>query len=112
MLSAATHLLPSRQIGKALGCSQLFVKEEGLNPTGTFKARGLSAAVSRALELGARALAIPTAGNAGGALAAYAARAGLPAYVFMPVDAPSSTTAECVLYGARLYLVKGLITDA
>jgi threonine synthase len=107
-----TPLLRAERLGKALGCEQLFVKEEGLNPTGTFKARGLSAAVSRALELGAKALAIPSAGNAGAALAAYGARAGLPTYVFMPVDAPESTKAECALYGARLYLVKGLINDA
>ena len=107
-----TPLLPAPRLGQELGCSQLLVKEEGLNPTGTFKARGLSAAVSRALELGARALAIPTAGNAGGALAAYAARAGLPAYVFMPEDAPDSNKLECVLHGARLHLVKGLINDA
>ena len=107
-----TPLLPAERLGRELGCSQLYIKEEGLNPTGTFKARGLSAAVSRAVELGATALAIPSAGNAGAALAAYGARAGLPAYVFMPVDAPDSTKAECVLYGARLYLVKGLINDA
>ncbi len=107
-----TPLLPALRLADELGCSQLYIKEEGLNPTGTFKARGLSAAVSRALELGARALAIPSAGNAGGAMAAYAARAGLPAYVFMPEDAPESTKAECALYGARLYLVRGLINDA
>jgi threonine synthase len=107
-----TPLLPAQSLGKALGCSQLYVKEEGLNPTGSFKARGLSAAVSRALELGATSLAIPTAGNAGGALAAYAARAGLPAYVFMPEDAPEGNKVECAMYGARLFLVKGLINDA
>ena len=107
-----TPLLPAERLGQQLGCGRLLVKEEGLNPTGTFKARGLSAAVSRALELGATSLAIPSAGNAGAALAAYAARAGLPAYVFMPEDAPDSTKAECALYGARLYLVKGLINDA
>ncbi|HET6319790.1 MAG TPA: threonine synthase [Chloroflexota bacterium] len=107
-----TPLLPAERLGRELGCTQLYVKEEGLNPTGTFKARGLSAAVSRALELGAKALAIPSAGNAGAALAAYGARAGLPAYVFMPQDAPDSTKAECALYGARLYLVRGLINDA
>ncbi|MGH2350086.1 MAG: threonine synthase, partial [Chloroflexota bacterium] len=106
-----TPLLPALRVGRALGCSQLYVKEEGLNPTGSFKARGQAVAVSRALELGAKALAIPSAGNAGGAMAAYAARAGLPAYVFMPEDAPESTKAECALYGARLYLVKGLIND-
>jgi threonine synthase len=107
-----TPLLPAERLGNTLGCSRLYVKEEGLNPTGTFKARGLSTAVSRALELGAKALAIPSAGNAGAAMAAYASRAGLPAYVFMPEDAPDSTKAECALYGARLYLVKGLINDA
>jgi threonine synthase len=107
-----TPLLPALRLGEELGCAQLYIKEEGLNPTGTFKARGLSAAVSRAVELGAKALAIPSAGNAGGALAAYGARAGLPTYVFMPQDAPESTKAECALYGARLYLVKGLINDA
>lgn len=107
-----TPLLPALNVGKSLGCTRLYVKEEGLNPTGSFKARGLSAAVSRALELGAKALAIPSAGNAGGAMAAYAARAGLPAYVFMPIDAPAVNKIECDLYGARLYLVKGLINDA
>jgi threonine synthase len=107
-----TPLLPAPRLGRLLGCTRLHIKEEGLNPTGSFKARGLSAAVSKALELGARALAIPSAGNAGGALAAYAARAGLPAFVFMPVDAPESTKAECALYGAKLYLVNGLINDA
>jgi threonine synthase len=108
----ATPLIHATRLGAELGCSRLLIKEEGLNPTGTFKARGLSAAVSRALELGAKALAIPSAGNAGAALAAYGARAGLPTYVFMPEDAPESTKAECALYGARLYLVKGLINDA
>ncbi|HEX2035337.1 MAG TPA: threonine synthase [Chloroflexota bacterium] len=106
-----TPLLPARRLAQALGCSQLFIKEEGLNPTGSFKARGQAAAVSRAVELGATALAIPSAGNAGGALAAYAARAGVPAYVFMPLDAPQVNKAECALYGARLYLVQGLISD-
>ena len=107
-----TPLLPSLRLGKTLGLTHLYVKEEGLNPTGSFKARGLSAAVSRALELGAKALAIPTAGNAGGALAAYAARAGLPAYVFMPEDAPDGNKIECAMFGAKLFLVRGLITDA
>jgi threonine synthase len=107
-----TPLLPSLRIGRELGLGQLYIKEEGLNPTGSFKARGLSAAVSRALELGAKALAIPTAGNAGGALAAYAARAGLPAYVFMPEDAPETNKLEVALFGAKLFLVRGLINDA
>src|SRR5262245_23955347 len=83
-----TPLLPAHRLGAALGCSTLLVKDEGVNPTGSFKARGQAVAVSRAVELGARALAIPSAGNAGGALAAYAARAGVPAYVFMPRDVP------------------------
>jgi threonine synthase len=106
-----TPLLPLPRVGKALGCSALLVKEEGLNPTGSFKARGQAVAVSRAVELGARALAIPSAGNAGGAMAAYAARAGVPAYVFMPRDVPTANALECVLYGARLALVTGLIGD-
>jgi threonine synthase len=106
-----TPLLPARRLGASLGCSRLLIKEEGLNPTGSFKARGQAVAVSRARELGATSLAVPSAGNAGGALAAYAARAGLPAYVFMPEDAPEGNKLECVLYGARLYLVRGLIND-
>ena len=107
-----TPLLPAQRLGAALGCRALYVKDEGVNPTGTFKARGLVMAVARAAELGAQALAIPTAGNAGGALAAYAAAAGLPAHVFMPVDAPDATKRECRHYGAQLTLVDGLIGDA
>jgi threonine synthase len=106
-----TPLLPAPRLGAALGCSTLLVKDEGLNPTGSFKARGQAVAVSRAVELGARALAIPSAGNAGGAMAAYAARAGVPAYVFMPKDVPVANAVECLLYGARLSLVAGLIGD-
>jgi threonine synthase len=106
-----TPLMPADRLGAALGCTALLVKEEGLNPTGSFKARGQSVAVSRAVELGARTLAIPSAGNAGGAMAAYAARAGVPAYVFMPEDVPAANAIECVLFGARLHLVAGLISD-
>ena len=106
-----TPLLHASRLGAALGCSSLLVKEEGLNPTGSFKARGQAVAVSRAVELGARMLAIPSAGNAGGAMAAYAARAGVPAYVFMPRDVPAANVVECVLYGARVALVAGLIGD-
>jgi threonine synthase len=106
-----TPLLPARRLGAQLGCPQLLIKEEGINPTGSFKARGQAVAVARARELGATSLAVPSAGNAGGALAAYAGRAGLPAYVFMPQDAPEVNKQECALYGARLYLVKGLIND-
>ncbi len=90
---------------------QLYVKDEAFNPTGSFKARGLAVAVSRAKALGAKKLALPTAGNAGGALAAYAARAGLEAYVLMPKDAPPANQLECKAHGARLILVDGLISD-
>jgi threonine synthase len=99
-------------LGRQLGLEQLYLKDEGQNPTGTFKAMGLSAAVSRALELGVREFVIPTAGNAGGALAAYAARAGVPAHVFMPQDAPLINILEVQTMGADLHLVNGLINDA
>ena len=95
-----------------LGLRNLWVKDEGRNPTGTFKARGLSAAVSRAVELGATAVALPTAGNAGAAAAAYAARAGLECHVAMPRDAPRSVQGEVRSYGAELTLIDGLIHDA
>lgn len=107
-----TPILHLKRLGNALGLPHLFLKDESLNPTGTFKARGLVMAVARARELKARALVIPTAGNAGGALAAYAARAGLEAHVFMPADAPSANQEEVRFYGASLRLVDGLISDA
>ena len=107
-----TPLLEAPALGRAFGIDRLLVKDEGLNPTGSFKARGLGMAVSRARELGATSVAIPSAGNAGSAMAAYAARAGLPAYVFMPADAPSVMKAECQAYGANVFLVDGLINDA
>jgi threonine synthase len=94
-----------------LGC-QVWLKDEGLNPTGSFKARGAAVGVSRAKALGARTIALPTAGNAGAAWAAYGARAGLPVVVAMPKDAPALTQREVTLYGARLHLVDGLISDA
>jgi threonine synthase len=106
-----TPLLPCPRLGAALGLERLFIKDESRLPTGSFKSRGLCMAVSRALELGARRLAIPTAGNAGGALAAYAARAGLEAFVFMPADTPVVNRGEAALHGARTFLVDGLITD-
>ena len=108
----STPLTRLPALGAKYGIGDLRVKDEGLNPTGSFKARGLAAAVSRAKELGARALAVPSAGNAACALAAYAARAGLPAHVFIPADAPRVFIAECVAYGAHVYLVDGLINDA
>ena len=107
----ATPLLAAPRLGEALGLSGLLVKDESRLPTGSFKSRGLAMAVSRARELGVRRLAIPTAGNAGGALAAYAARAGMEAWVFMPRDTPVVNQLEASLYGARAYLVDGLITD-
>jgi threonine synthase len=103
----ATPLLHARKLG-----AQLFIKEEGLNPTGSFKARGLSAAVSKAKELGVRAIGMPSAGNAGAALAAYGARAGMTIYVFVPQDTPEIMKIEGLVYGANVYLVKGLINDA
>jgi threonine synthase len=106
-----TPLLPLPRMGAKLGLTSLYAKDEGINPTGSFKARGLALAVSRAAELGIRAVAIPSAGNAGSALAAYAARAGLPAYVFLPQDVPPAFLAEIRALGAEITLVDGLITD-
>lgn len=107
-----TPLLPLRAIGRRLGLHNLFVKEEGLNPTGSFKARGLSAAVSKAKELGVRTASMPSAGNAGAAAAAYCARAGMELYLVMPVDVPYVNQVECATYGAHTFLIHGLINDA
>jgi threonine synthase len=104
-------LLPCPQLGAELGLSQLFVKDESQLPTGSFKSRGMTAAVSMAKHFGLTRLAIPTAGNAGGALAAYAARAGMELFVFMPADTPVINQMEAVLCGAKVFLVDGLITD-
>src|SRR5919202_3451377 len=106
-----TPLLPLPRFGARIGLPGLLAKDEGLNPTASFKSRGLCMAISRAKELGARAVAIPSAGNAAAAMAAYAARAGLAAYVFMPKDTPPTMPAECAAYGAHVYLVDGLIND-
>ena len=106
-----TALVAAKRLGAAMGLSKLFVKDEGLNPTGSFKARGMTAAVTRAKQLGAKALAAPTAGNAGGALAAYAAAAGLPAVIVMPADTPSANVMECQAFGAKVVLLNGLISD-
>src|SRR5262245_18568662 len=89
----------------------VFIKDEGLNPTGSFKARGLSAAVTMAKSYGLKKLAIPSAGNAASALAAYAAKAGIEAHIFMPKDVPLANRMECAMYGARVTLVDGLISD-
>jgi len=107
-----TPLLPLPGLAELAGLRSLYMKDESGNPTGTFKARGLSAAVSMARRLGHKRLAIPSAGNAGGALAAYGARAGLEVFVAMPVDTPSANVMECRMTGARVELVPGLIGDA
>jgi threonine synthase len=107
-----TPLRRAKRLGKHLGMSTLLIKDEGVNPTGSFKARGLSAAVSKALELGEMKLTMPSAGNAAGAMAAYAASAGMEAHVYMPKDAPMANQIECLAYGANLNLVDGFITDA
>ncbi|HEY6231605.1 MAG TPA: threonine synthase [Pyrinomonadaceae bacterium] len=106
-----TPLLPAPRLGKTLGIDQLYIKDESQNPTQSFKARGMSAAVSMAKELGARKLAVPSAGNAAGALAAYAARAGLECFIFMPRDTPRANIVECEQTGAHVTLIDGLITD-
>jgi threonine synthase len=106
-----TALIPVSRLGASMGLQKLYVKDEGLNPTGSFKARGMTAAVTIAKQLGAKALAAPTAGNAGGALAAYAAAAGLPAVIVMPSDTPSANVMECKAFGAKVVLLDGLISD-
>lgn len=106
-----TPLLFAPRLGASMGLSDLWIKDESVLPTGSFKSRGLAMAVTMARHFGIRRLAIPTAGNAGGAMAAYAARAGLEAFVFMPKDTPAINQAECPLYGARTFLVNGLIND-
>ncbi len=107
-----TPMLRLNRTGQATGMARLYMKDEGIIPTGTFKARGAAVGVSKALELGVKALAMPTNGNAGGAWAAYCAAAGIRAVIAMPEDAPRITRSECVVTGASLWLVKGLISDA
>ncbi|HBB86655.1 MAG TPA: threonine synthase [Blastocatellia bacterium] len=106
-----TPLLRAKNLGKQIGIDQLYIKDESQNPTQSFKARGMSAAVSMAKELGANKLAVPSAGNAAGALAAYAARAGLECFIFMPDDTPRANVIECEQTGAHVTLLAGLITD-
>jgi threonine synthase len=106
-----TPLLRTRRLGSRLGAESLWVKDEGLNPTGSFKARGLSCAVSMCVELGVKKVAIPSAGNAASAMAAYAAAAGIEAHIFMPLDVPQANYLECKAYGAHVTLVDGLISD-
>ena len=106
-----TPLIHARTLGQAIGCAETWIKDESLNPTGSFKARGLCMGVSRAYELGAKELAIPSAGNAAGAMSAYAAAVALPAYVYMPRDVPPLFQVECRELGAQVTLVDGLIND-
>jgi threonine synthase len=106
-----TPLIEAKTLARELGLQRLWIKDEAQNPTGSFKDRGLSLAVSRAKELGVKKVAIPSAGNAGGSLSAYAARAGIEAHVFMPKDTPAANQIEARQYGAHLTLVNGLIND-
>ncbi len=107
-----TPIFPFQSLGRELGLRNLFCKDEGLNPTGSFKARGAAAGISRVLELGIKEIAMPTAGNAGGAWASYGARAGIKTHIAMPLDAPEITKTECAVAGAEVYLVRGNIADA
>ena len=106
-----TPLIQTKRLGQRLGARDLWVKDEGVNPTGSFKARGLSCAISMCVELGVTKVAIPSAGNAAGAMAAYAAAAGIEAHIFMPRDVPQSNFIECCATGANVTLVDGLISD-
>ena len=106
-----TPLLRARRLGETLGIPELYIKDESQNPTQSFKARGMAVAISMAKELGARKVAVPSAGNAAGALAAYAARAGLESFIFMPRDTPRANVVECEQTGAHVTLMDGLITD-
>lgn len=106
-----TPLIHARRLGERVGLTRLYIKDEGLNPTGSFKARGLSAALTMAKALGVRTVALPTAGNAGGAAAAYAAKAGLGCVIAMPADTPSANIIESRAFGAQVHLIDGLISD-
>jgi threonine synthase len=106
-----TPLLHATRLGETLGLTRLYIKDEGQNPTNSFKARGLSAAVTMAKALGVQTIALPTAGNAGGAAAAYASRAGLRCVVAMPSDTPAAIVLECRAFGAEVHLIDGLISD-
>ncbi len=106
-----TPLIHAERLGRSLGLNRLYIKEEAGNPTGSFKARGLCVAVSMASELGVSKVAIPSAGNAAGAMAAYAAKAGIECFIFMPEDTPEANVREAETFGANVTLVRGLITD-
>ncbi len=104
-------ILDCKRLGAHFGMKSVLVKDESRLPTGSFKSRGMAMAISMANEFGIKKVAVPTAGNAGGAMAAYAARAGMEAYVFMPEDTPSINKKECYLAGAKTFVVNGLIND-
>jgi len=106
-----TPLIRTARLGQRIGAHDLWVKDEGINPTGSFKARGLACAVSMCVELGIQKVAIPSAGNAASAMAAYAAAAGIEAHIFMPRDVPQANYIECKAFGAHVTLVDGLISD-
>lgn len=106
-----TPLIHARRLGQTLGFPELYIKDESLNPTGSFKARGMAVAISRAKELGIKHVSVSSLGNAGTALSAYAALAGMKSYVFMPKDVPRSFIVQCVALGAKVELVDGMITD-
>lgn len=106
-----TPMLRAHRLGRELGLTNLYIKDESVNPTGSFKARGLCVAVSMARELGLKKLAIPSAGNAASAMAAYASQAGIEAHIFMPSDTPKANIREAEIFGAHVNLVQGLITD-
>ncbi len=106
-----TPLIETRRLGEAVGAADLWVKDEGLNPTGSFKARGMTVAISMARELGITKIAVPSAGNAASAAAAYSAAAGIEAHIFMPMDVPQANFIECKALGAQVTLVDGLISD-
>jgi len=111
LTESITPVLEAKRLAAEFGVQHLYIKDESRLPTGSFKARGMTMAISMANEFGIKKVAVPTAGNAGGAMAAYAARAGMEAYVFMPEDTPAINMKECYLAGAKTFLVNGLITD-
>jgi threonine synthase len=111
LAETVTPILETKRLATEFGLKRLFVKDESRLPTGSFKSRGMAMAISKAKEFGIRRVAVPTAGNAGGAAAIYAACAGIEAYVFMPEDTPAINKKECLLAGAKTFLVNGLITD-
>src|SRR5208337_5236421 len=107
-----TPVMQLRKAGGQLRLKNLFMKDDGLIPTGTFKARGMATAISKCVELGIKKVAVATAGNAGAAMSAYASKAGLESYVYMPKDTPNPIRLECEIYGANVTLVDGSISDA